>query len=90
LKNHRGVLGCDACILSHLVFVSHNLIKSPHYFLYCLINIKAQDILINESYLSIGKEIFKNLQIQLLLLGKQYEFANEISNIVDWKANLTN
>ncbi len=84
LKNHRGILGRDAYLVSHFACIIPNVdIVDPYYLFKCLINIKAQDIIVNEGYPSIRKETFENLQIPLPPIEKQEELVKEMKEIVD-------
>ena len=84
LKNHRGILGADAYVVSHFACIIPNENKiDPYYLLNCLINIKAQDILLNEGYPSIRKGTFENLQIPLPSLDIQRGLVKEIREIVE-------
>jgi restriction endonuclease S subunit len=83
-KNHRGILGCDAYVVSHFACIIPDTEKvDPYYLLNCLINIKAQDILLNEGYPSIRKGVFENLQIPLPPIEIQRELVKEIREIVE-------
>ncbi|MFA5358572.1 MAG: N-6 DNA methylase [Patescibacteria group bacterium] len=84
LKNHRGILGCNAYVVSHFACIIPNEDKvDPYYLLNCLINIKAQDILLNEGYPSIRRGTFEDLQIPLPPLSVQHDLVKEIREIVE-------
>ena len=84
LKNHRGMLGKDAYVVSHFACIIPDEAKvDPFYLFHCLTNIKAQDILVNEGYPSIRKGTFENLQIPLPPLDVQRELTKELRDIVE-------
>lgn len=83
LKNHRGILGMDAYVTSHFACIVPDTSQvDPYYLLYCLINIKAQAILINEGYPSIRRATFENLTIPLPSLAAQKDLVKEIREVV--------
>lgn len=84
LKNHRGLLGYDAYVVSHFACIIPDESKiDPYYLLNCLLNIKAQDILLNEGYPSIRKGTFESLQIPVPPIKVQRELVAEMREIVD-------
>jgi len=66
LKNHRGILGCDGYVVSHFAcIIPHTDEVDPYYLFHCLLNIKAEDLLLNSGYPSIRKETFESILIPL-------------------------
>lgn len=82
--NHRGILGCDGYAVSHFACIIPDTEQvDPYYLLYCLMKIRAQDLMLNEGYPSIRKEVFENIEIPLPSPTKQRELVSEIYKIVE-------
>jgi len=83
LKNHRGILGCAGYVVSHFAcIIPKSDIVDLYYLFYCLLNIKADDLLLNRGYPSIRKEIFENIIIPLPELKIQREIVTNIHKTI--------
>lgn len=89
LKNHRGVLGCPAYVVSHFACILPNMEKiNPYYLFYCFLRIDANDLLLNEGYPSIRKGEFENISIPYPSIEKQNEIGSKIEKIVGLKKQI--
>lgn len=83
LKNHRGILGCEGYVVSHFACILPDINKvDPYFLLYCLLHIRAEDLLLNKGYPSIRKETFESIHIPLLSMEQQKEVVKPIYEII--------
>ena len=81
LLNHRGILGIDGYVVSHMACIVSNAQKIlPKYLFYILTKIDARDIMLNPSYPSIRKQDIENLQIPLPSIEEQQQIVNELNS----------
>lgn len=79
LLNHRGILGCDGYVASHMAGIICDQSKViPDYLFHVLTDIDAKDIMRNPSYPSIRKEDLEIIKVPLPSLAKQKEIAMNI------------
>ena len=80
LLNHRGILGCDGYVVSHMFCIICNESKIIQKFLfYILTRIDARDIMFNPSYPSIRKQDLENIKIPLPPITKQRKIVMELN-----------
>lgn len=91
-KNHRGMLGCEGFVVSHFAcIIPRNDKIEPFYLFYCLLNIKAEDLLLNSGYPSIRKEMFESIIIPVPKdRNLQKEIAYNIYKIVELNKQIIN
>ena len=100
LLNHRGILGIDSYISSHLIALQcYEQIVNNRFLYYYLCQLDSKELILNESYPSIRKEDVANLKIQLPPLEVQNKIVEELDSyqqIIDgakrivenWKPNI--
>ena len=79
LLNHRGILGVNGYLSSHLaaIICNRDLINNK-YLYYYLCYIDSKSILYNESYPSIRKEDIENILVPIPPLNVQKQIADEL------------
>lgn len=79
--DHRGILGRDSYIASHLAaIIPKEGLVSSEYLYYILSNIPSSSLILNESYPSIRKTDLENMMIPLLGKHEQDKLINELLN----------
>jgi type I restriction enzyme M protein len=89
LLNHRGILGVDGYVVSHIAcIISKESEILPKYLFYILTKIDAKDIMLNPGYPSIRKQDIENIQIPFPSLEEQrriIEQLNDKQEMIDQK-----
>lgn len=81
LLNHRGILGIDSYISSHLIALQcYEQIVNNRFLYYYLCQLDSKELILNESYPSIRKEDVANLKIQLPPLEVQNKIVEELDS----------
>ena len=81
LLNHRGILGVDGYVVSHIACIIPNENKVlAKYLFYILLKVNAKDIMLNPGYPSIRKPDIEKISIPLPSIEKQKEIVSKIEH----------